>query len=98
MSFAYFLAEAYLFMERYEEAIAPAKRSLIISPDSQAAHLVLATSYSKLGQEEKARAEAAEVLRINPKFSLEVLRQMLPVKDRALLERLLDGLRKAGLK
>ena len=31
--FAFFLAEAYLLMERYEEAIAPAKRSLIISPD-----------------------------------------------------------------
>jgi adenylate cyclase len=95
---AFLLAEAYLFMERYEEAIAPAKRSLIISPDRLDAHLVLTTSYAKLGQEEKARAEAAEVLRINPNFSLEVLRQTFPLKDHALDERLHDGLRKAGLK
>ena len=62
------------------------------------AHLVLAMSYGELGQDEKARAEAAEVLRINPKFSVEVLRQASPIKDRALRERLFDGLRKAGLK
>ena len=97
-AFAYFLAEAYLFMEQYEQTIAPAKRALIPSSDNQSLHLVLATSYSKLGQEEQARAEAAEVLRINPKFSLEVLRQMAPMKDRALLERLFAALRKAGLK
>jgi adenylate cyclase len=95
---AFFLAEAYLSMERYEEAIAPAKRSLIISPDSLGTHLVLATSYSALGREEEARAEGAEILRINPKFSVEVHRQALPMKDHALRDRLLDSLRKAGLK
>jgi adenylate cyclase len=96
--FAYFLAEAYFLMERYEEAIAPAKQNLSISPDHLAAHLVLAASYSALGREEEARAEAAECLRINPNFSLEVLRQMAPNKDRALLERHLAAMRQAGLK
>ena len=33
---------------------------------------MLAVVYSELGQAAEARAEAAEVLRLNPKFSLEV--------------------------
>ncbi|MBI3301315.1 MAG: hypothetical protein HYZ72_04460, partial [Deltaproteobacteria bacterium] len=53
---------------------------------------------SETGQEEAARAEAAEILRVNPQFSLEVWRQRNPLKDRAGQERLLDALRKAGLK
>jgi len=63
-----------------------------------APHLNLAVIYSEMGREEEARAEAAEVLRINPNFSLEVARQVLPIKDPADLERYLAGLRKAGLK
>ena len=46
----------------------------------------------------EARAEAAEVLRLNPNFSLEVHRQRMPIKDPAVLERHLAALRKAGLK
>jgi hypothetical protein len=46
----------------------------------------------------EARAEAAEVLRINPNFSLEVERQTSGVKDPAAVEHWLTTLRKAGLK
>ena len=41
---------------------------------------------------------AAEVLRLNPKFSLEVHKERVPIKDPAMLERHLAALRKAGLK
>ena len=61
-------------------------------------HLPLAAVYSELGQEAEARAEAAEVLRLNPQFSLEVHKQRTPIKDPAVLERHLAALRKAGLK
>jgi adenylate cyclase len=54
--------------------------------------------YSELGKEMEARAEAAEVLRINPKFSLEVHKQRVPIKDPVVLERHIAALRKAGLK
>jgi len=47
---------------------------------------------------EEARAEAAEVLRISPDFSLEFVRQRFPYKDPAASERLVADLRKAGLK
>jgi len=54
---------------------------------------MLTVIYSMSGREEEARAEAAEVLRINPKFSLEKFRTKGAGKDR-----FIGALRKAGLK
>jgi hypothetical protein len=51
-----------------------------------------------LGNNAEAQAEAAEVLRLNPKFSLEVHKQRMPIKDPMVLERHIAALRKAGLK
>ena len=57
----------------------------------------LAAVYSEVGREAEARTAAAEVLRINPKWSLEVWKQRVPYKDPATLERVFAALRKAGL-
>ena len=89
---------AYALAGRYEEAIAPLQRYLSRYPNILGAHLTLAAVYSELGQDAEARAEAAEVLRLNPKFSLEVHKQRMPIKDPAMLERHIAALRKAGLK
>jgi tetratricopeptide (TPR) repeat protein len=89
---------AYDLAGRTEEAIAPLKQYLTRYPNILGAHLTLAAVYSELGKEAEARAEAAEVLRLNPKFSLEVHKERAPIKDLAMLERHLAALRKAGLK
>ena len=89
---------AYATAGRPEEAIAPLQRYISRYPNILGAHLTLAAVYSELGKEAEARAEAAEVLRINPKFSLEVHKQRAPIKDPAMLERHIAALRKAGLK
>jgi hypothetical protein len=51
-----------------------------------------------MGREKEARAEAAEVLRINPKSSLDSLAKMLPYKDQSQNDKVINALRKAGLK
>jgi adenylate cyclase len=89
---------AYAVAGRYAEARAPLQRFLSHYPNFLPAHLMLAAVYSELGQATEARAEAAEVLRLNPKFSLEVHQQRMPIKDPVVLERHLAALRKAGLK
>jgi TolB-like protein/Flp pilus assembly protein TadD len=89
---------AYTVAGRYEEARAPLQRYLSRYPKILLAHLMLAAVYSELGKAAEARAEAAEVLRINPQYSLEVHKQRVPIKDPAALERHLAALRKAGLK
>jgi adenylate cyclase len=83
---------------RYEEARALLQRFLSRFPNNLMVHLMLAVVYSELGKNAEARAEAAEVLRLNPKFSLEIHRQRIPIKDPARLERHLAALRKAGLR
>jgi len=52
-----------------------------------------------MGREKEARAEAEEVLKLNPKFSLEGYAKMLLMyKNQAQINRFIDALRKAGLK
>jgi len=92
------VGSAYAVAGRYEEARVPLQRYLSRYPNILPSHLMLAVVYSELGQATEARAGAAEVLRINPKFSLEVHKQRMPIKDPAVLERHLAALRKAGLK
>jgi len=98
---AYYLWElghAYFITGRYEEAIETLKRVLDRNSDFMPAHVFLAASYSEIGREEDARAEVAEVERLSPQASLVALRRTLPYKNQAVSERLIDSLRKAGLK
>jgi tetratricopeptide (TPR) repeat protein len=92
------VGSAYAVSGHYQEAIAPLKQYLARYPNILPAHLMLAAAYSELGQAAEAQEEAAEVLRLNPQFSLAVHRQRMPIKEPAVLERQLAALRKAGLK
>jgi hypothetical protein len=58
----------------------------------------LVAVYSDLGREKEARAEAAEVLRIKPDFSVENYARANPFKDPAIVEHRKELLRKVGLK
>ena len=93
-----YLGHAYRMAGRYEEAIAACKKAVVHNPNYLPAHIFLAATYGELGREEEAQAEATTVLRISPNFSVEEMRQRLPYKDLAAMERFLAGLRKAGLK
>ncbi len=84
-------------MGKHEEAIAALKESLTRDPDFLYARLVLAVIYSELGRKEEVQSEVAETLRISPHASMKGQRERMPFKDQAVLERYLEGLRKAGL-
>ena len=92
------LGIAYCDTGRYDEAIAAQKKAISLAPDSYMGHLFLASTYSLAGRDEEARAEASEVLRIQPKFSLGRFAKRLIYKNKADTDRLIDALRKAGLK
>jgi hypothetical protein len=50
-----------------------------------------------LGREEEARAEAEEVLRINPEFSLEIVARLWRARDPVMRKRFMERLGKAGI-
>jgi adenylate cyclase len=83
---------------RFEEAVSEYKKAIQRSPENILAHISLAATYNMMGREKEAHAEAAEVLRINPKFSLDSFAKSLPYKDQSQKDKVIDALRKAGLK
>jgi TolB-like protein/class 3 adenylate cyclase len=94
----HWLGRAYFMTERYDEAIDTWKKALNLSPDYLNAHAFLAACYSSVNRQAEAAAAAKEVLRINPKFSIESYAKRLPYKNKADIERYVAALRKAGLK
>jgi len=84
--------------KRFEEAVSAYRKALQREPNNIFAHTNLAGTYIMMGREKEARAEAAEVLRINPKFSVDFWAKALPYKDQSVTDNLVNVLRKAGLK
>jgi len=91
------MASAHIRMGQYEESIPVCKTVLQKQPDQLSAHIFLAIAYISTGREQEARAEAAEILRIDPQFSWERLARALPRKNQDELKRRGELLRKAGL-
>lgn len=91
------MASAYTRMGRYSEAIPLLKSHLSSLPNSPGAHVLLIVDYTELGREQEAKAEATEVLRIDPGFSIEVFKQRIPDRDPNWLRRRDVDLRRAGL-
>jgi len=85
---------------RSEEAVSAFKKGIQVAPNDIFAHIQLAATYGMMGREKEARAEVAEVLRINPKFSLGQWEKSIGAmdKDQSEIDKVVDALRKAGLK
>ncbi len=94
----HWLAQAYFLLGRYEEAIELLNRRLVRKPDTDISRVLLAASYGHLGRKQEAETAWADALRINPNYSLEHRAKILPYKDPADFEKIVDGLRKAGLR
>jgi adenylate cyclase len=82
---------------QYEEAIALQRKAIEQEPKDIIAYIVLVSSASLAGRDEEAQAAAEEMLRLNPKFSVARIEKISPHKDRAVVKRFCDALRKAGL-
>ena len=96
--YLYNLASAYRNVEKYEEATQWAERAVQQNPDNVLSRIVLCSVYSESGRMDEARAQAKEIMRLNPNFSLERLARTNPQKNQVLKQRYTDALRRAGLK
>jgi adenylate cyclase len=93
------VASAYRNIGQYDEAIAIWKGILERQPDQVLCRILLAGTLVLAGRKNEARAEAAEVMRQDPEFSLERFGKTFPWKNKDDIERLIiEPARKAGLK
>ena len=90
------MAYSYLGLERYDEAIAEAKRALDREPDHFPAMVALASLYGNAGKLDLGRGLAEKILRFDPGFSLESV-EAWPYKHKSDAEVVMDGLRKVGI-
>ena len=90
------LGHAYRDTGRLEESVSEYKKTLQRAPKNLFAYIGLVDSYIRMGKEEEARVAAAEVLRIDPKFSLDSYAKRIAHMKYA--DRSIESLRKAGLK
>jgi adenylate cyclase len=91
------IGHACYMLRRYGDAVRLFRVFASHIPNSQWPHLFLACAYAQSGQLDEARGEAAEVLRINPGFTLERWKRLAVYRTPQDVEHHLDGLRKAGL-
>jgi adenylate cyclase len=93
----HFLGRALLAMGRFEEAETAFRRRLMLAPRSDMTRFYLACLYGLTGRHEEARRYWAEMLDVNPAFSIDHVKSALPYRDTTLIDRLSDGLKKAGI-
>ena len=91
------LAEAHISLGQYEEAVVVLKKRQERNPDAASVYALLASCYGHLGHIAEGQKALAELFRINPEFSIERRRRVLPFKNPEDFERRVEGLRKAGL-
>ena len=97
VTFVYF-GHALMMAGRLEEAVSTFKKTIQRTPDNILPHYGLVATYSLMGREKEARAEAEEVLRMNPKFSLDFYAKTFVYKDQSEMDKVVNAMRKAGLK
>jgi len=91
------LADGQRLLGQYDEAIEDFKRSVELRPDFVPGHIWLASTYGNLGRQVEAELAAAQVMRLNPNFSIAAYGGKVPYRDEAVLEQFREGLRVAGL-
>ena len=96
-SYQHFVAQSLFALGHFEQAIATLEARLARQPHSDVSRVLLAACYGHLGRAVDARAAWQEALRVNPGYSIEHRRQILPYKNPADFERVVEGLRKAGI-
>ncbi|NGO50931.1 adenylate/guanylate cyclase domain-containing protein [Allomesorhizobium camelthorni] len=93
----HFLGRALLTLGRFDEAEIAFRRRLTLAPRSDMTRFYLACLYGRTGRHEEARRYWQETLEVNPNFSVGHLKQILPYRDPDTLDRLVEGLREAGI-
>ncbi|NQV54670.1 MAG: tetratricopeptide repeat protein, partial [Rhodospirillales bacterium] len=93
----YFLAHSHVLKGEFGTAAHLLQQRIRRDPDTDISRALLASCYGLLGRAEEAREMWDEMLNINPDYSLAQKARVLPYKNPADWDFIVDGLRKAGI-
>jgi len=95
------LGRSSFHLKRYEDALSAGEKLLERCRKGEVpdwmGYFLMVLIYSEIGQDEKARGYAAELLKSNPRWNLEVTKTYSPYKNQADMDRVLNAARKVGL-
>jgi adenylate cyclase len=91
------VGHAYMHIAQFEKGIEAYEKAIHLEPTDLFAHLGLAAAFGLMGLRQKAQVSAAEVLSLDPQFSLKSHEKAIHHKNRDQLRNYIDALRKAGL-
>ncbi|GLS23858.1 guanylyl cyclase [Labrys miyagiensis] len=91
------LADAHFSLGDYAKAISALEQRLTRNQQAATAYALLASCHGHLGHREEAQRAWENTMRLNPSFSVERRRQVLPYRKPEDFEHRVEGLRKAGL-
>jgi len=95
--FLHFLGMAYLLAGKYETAAALLRQRIILMPKTDFSRALLASALGHLGQLDDARRVWGELKEINANYSFAEHVGRQPFKLETDVQRIAEGLRKAGL-
>ncbi len=93
----HFLGMAYLLAGKYETAAALLRERILLVPGTDFSRVLLASALGHLGEVDEARRIWQELQEINPKYSFNEHFGRQPFKREEDIQRIADGLAKAGL-
>jgi TolB-like protein len=91
------MAVAHYAAGRYEEAAQFTTEALRLRPGFQGAQRLRCASLAQAGRSDEARSYLAAVQREQTQLSIDWIKASVPYQSKELMERFLDGMRKAGL-
>ena len=91
------LAAAYRDIEKYEQAMEWGEKAVQKNSKNVLSRKILCSIYSLADRMDEARAQAKEIMKLNPNISVEQIARTDPQKNQVVKKRYIDALRKAGL-
>ena len=88
---------AYLLAGKYETAAALLKQRVVLVPNTDFTRALLASALGHLGEVDEARRVWDELKKINPNYSFAEHTGRQPFKREEDVQRIAEGLKKAGL-
>ena len=95
--YIHFLGSAFLVAGKFQAASALFKERIQLAPKTDLSRAFLAVALGHLGEAEEAGRVWRELMEINPKYSFAEHVGRLPFRDQADIDRLAEGLSKAGI-